>query len=295
MVLPLPITWVGCPESVFPEAVSASFSYKSPDPATGPQTLRKSQLPLSSTGHLLPAPHSTHAVTIKQAKEERGPGCYTLKRCQPMQNKVISHKKNWHLSRIDLPYDTNSGTWQDGSSFHLFFNYPNYVSLLDKLSLSPVFSMNGCDRPRPFGMSGKAPCQSTNKGEETLKSCLATPLTSSQSPFPSSSPARSVSSQTVIQTADSSGRELLPEILAGNVHLWALVSSLCYICTAPCGLQSCSDSLQHAAGTSMALSWVQHQLHTLVFFLLFLPVMKYNKVTWKTRKKNILCTHWRIM
>lgn len=91
--------------------------------------------------------------------------------------------------------------------------------------------------PRPSVVSESASCQRTNKRKETLKSCLATPLTSSQSPFPSSSPAPSVSSQTVIQTADSSGRELLPEILAGNVNLQASVSSLReegrYICRAP--------------------------------------------------------------
>lgn len=132
----------------------------------------------------------------------------------------------------------------------------------------------------------RAPRQSTNKGEETLKSCLATPLTSSQSPFPSSSPAPSVSSQTVIQTADSSGREILPEILAGNVRLWALLSSLCCICTAPCGPQSCSDSLQHTAGTCAAPSWAQHPLHAPVFFLLLLPAKKRYKVNWKTRKKK---------
>lgn len=138
MVLPLPITWVGCLESVFPEAVSASSSYKSPDPATGPQTLRKSQLPLSSTGHLLPAPHSTHAVTIKQAKEERGPGCYTLKRCQPMQNKVISHKKNWHLSRIDLPKIQILAPDKMEAHFICFSTiqtmFPSWISFLSLLS-----------------------------------------------------------------------------------------------------------------------------------------------------------------
>lgn len=218
--------------------------------------------------------------------EERGPGCDTLKWCQSVHSKVIGRKENWHLSRIDLPWDTNAGTWQDGSSFHLFFNYPNYAPLLDKLSHSPVFSLNGCSGPRLSGVSERAPRQSTNKGEETLKSCLATPLTSSQSPFPSSSPAPSVSSQTVIQTADSSGREILPEILAGNVRLWALLSSLCCICTAPCGPQSCSDSLQHTAGTCAAPSWAQHPLHAPVFFLLLLPAKKHYKVNWKTRKKK---------
>lgn len=47
-----------------------------------------------------------------------------------------SFKENWQPSKINLPWDTNPGIWQDGSSFNLFHNYPKYVSTLNIFAFS---------------------------------------------------------------------------------------------------------------------------------------------------------------
>lgn len=211
--------------------------------------------------------HSANNDELEAAaiwKKEAPLSDYKMKWCPPMQTfppppQLVAKRTKIHLKSISLGIQIPASDKIEACliGFATIQNmFPRWTFLL---SHSSGFSKKGCNEPRPSAVSTKALCQRKTRENKTLKSCLATPLISSQSPFPSSSPEPSVSSQTVIQTADSSGRELLPEILAGNVHLQASVSSLgedgrCICTTKLWGLRAPQTCLQYMEEKLLSIS-----------------------------------------
>lgn len=143
MVLPFPRIWVGGLESFrgfFPSGYGSSC------PAAGPcSSCRRAGLlchmPPSSMQHHVAA-SSFHLVNSNELgqgalwKTEAPLGPYLPEWCQLVQKKAMNCKENWQLSKDNLPSDTSSGIWQDGSSFKLFCNCPKYVSTLVILAFS---------------------------------------------------------------------------------------------------------------------------------------------------------------